>query len=36
MIDELVIYDLVFDDINEVFEFMREGKCLCCVFYMLK
>lgn len=36
MIDELVTHDLVFDDINEAFELMREGKCLRCVLHMSK
>ncbi|KAH0900075.1 hypothetical protein HID58_049643, partial [Brassica napus] len=36
MIDELVTHDLAFDDINEAFELMREGKCLRCVLHMSK
>ncbi|KFK27741.1 hypothetical protein AALP_AA8G423200, partial [Arabis alpina] len=36
MIDELVTHNLAFDDINEAFELMREGKCLRCVLHMPK
>lgn len=36
MIDELVTHNLEFDDINEAFELMREGKCLRCVLHMPK
>lgn len=36
MIDELVTHNLAFDDINEAFELMREGKCLRCVLHMSK
>lgn len=36
MIDELVTHNLAFDEINEAFELMREGKCLRCVLHMPK
>ncbi|XP_077220449.1 groES-like zinc-binding dehydrogenase family protein isoform X2 [Tasmannia lanceolata] len=33
-IDELITHNLSFDDINEAFNLMRDGKCLRCVIHM--
>ncbi|XP_022851939.1 alcohol dehydrogenase-like 6 [Olea europaea var. sylvestris] len=33
-IDEYITHNMAFEDINEAFELMREGKCLRCVIHM--
>ncbi|KAL2555291.1 Alcohol dehydrogenase-like 6 [Forsythia ovata] len=33
-IDEYITHNVAFEDINEAFELMREGKCLRCVIHM--
>lgn len=33
-IDEFITHNLQFEDINEAFDLMREGKCLRCVIHM--
>ncbi|XP_042038821.1 alcohol dehydrogenase-like 6 [Salvia splendens] len=35
-IDSYITHNLMFEDINEAFELMREGKCLRCVIHMPK
>ncbi|XP_026408289.1 alcohol dehydrogenase-like 6 [Papaver somniferum] len=35
-VDEFITHDLAFEDINNAFELMREGKCLRCVIHMPK
>ncbi|KAJ7975487.1 Alcohol dehydrogenase-like [Quillaja saponaria] len=35
-IDEYITHNLAFDNINEAFNLMREGKCLRCVMHMPK
>lgn len=35
-IDNYITHNLMFEDINEAFELMREGKCLRCVIHMPK
>ncbi|CAN1200615.1 Alcohol dehydrogenase-like 6 [Linum perenne] len=35
-VDELITHDLPFEDINESFGLMRDGKCLGCVIHMPK
>ncbi|KAI3941697.1 hypothetical protein MKX01_018287 [Papaver californicum] len=35
-VDEFITHDLAFEDINNTFELMREGKCLRCVIHMPK
>ncbi|CAN0902204.1 Alcohol dehydrogenase-like 6 [Linum grandiflorum] len=35
-VDEFITHDLPFEDINEAFRLMREGKCLRCVIHMPK
>lgn len=35
-IDEYITHNIAFEDINEAFELMRDGKCLRCVIHMQK